>query len=98
MSEQEQKTHIERRASKREELITDLKYSILLPSSQTGMTKNVSEGGLCLVVDQKLSKGTILQVEFNLHGEEAGQVKAIVRVLWQKQEEGKFLTGVKVLA
>ena len=97
MSKQEQKTPDERRISQRVELITDLKYSVILPSSQTGLTKNISEGGLCLLMDQQLLKGTILQVEFNLSREDAGHVKAIVKVLWQEQDGAKFITGVKFL-
>jgi hypothetical protein len=99
MSEQEKKMPAERRISQRVELITDLKYLVILPSSQTGLTKNISEGGLCFLVDHPLAKGIILQVEFNLPKEEdAGHVKAIVEVLWQRQEGNKFVTGVKFLA
>ena len=97
MSKEEQDAHKEKRASERVDLITELKYSILLPSFQSGLTRNISEKGLCFMADQQLPRGTVLQVEFDLHGEESGHVKAIAKVLWQKHEDGKFVTGVKVL-
>lgn len=96
MSEQEQKGNIEQRTSKRVELVTDVKYSVLVPS-QSGLIKNISEGGLCLLLDERLPKGSILRVEFNLPGEKPSHIEALVKVIWQKAGEDKFLTGVKFL-
>lgn len=98
MSEQEKKSALERRASKRIELITDVTYSVVMSSYQTGLIKDISEGGLCLLLIHQLPEGTVLNVEFNLQGgEQPEHIKALVRVIWQKLQEGKFLTGVKFL-
>lgn len=97
MSEQEENISAEHRNSKRVELITDMKYSVVMPTYQTGLIRDISEGGLCLMLPQSLAAGTILNVEFDLHGEHPEHIKALVRVVWQKQAADKFLTGVKFL-
>lgn len=97
MSEQEKKNSSERRASKRVVLITDVTYSVIMPSYQAGLIRDISEGGLCLLLAQELPEGTILNVEFDLHGEQSEHIKALVRVVWRKSQGDKFLTGVKFL-
>ncbi len=88
----------ERRTSKREALITDLTYTVIQPVSQSGLIKDISHGGLCLLLGESLPAGTILNVEFDLSGEDGGRIKALVKVMWQKQKDGKFVTGVKFFA
>ena len=97
MSEEEHGSFAERRVSKRVELITDVQYSVVMPSYQTGFIKDVSEGGLCFLLAQELPAGTILNVEFNLPGDQPEHIKALVRVIWQRAKDGQFLTGVKFL-
>ncbi len=97
MSEREKKISAERRSSQRVELISNVTYSVVMPSYQTGLIRDISEGGLCLMLPQPLASGTILNVEFDLHGEQSEHIKALVRVVWQKQEADKFQTGVKFL-
>ena len=97
MSEQDKKSYTERRSSKRVGLITDVKYSLVMSAYQTGKIRDIGEGGLCLLLPQPLASGTILNVEFDLQGEHPEHIKALVRVVWQKQEADKFKTGVKFL-
>jgi len=90
----------ERRRFERKEFTTEVKYTVLLPSANTGLTKNISEGGLCLLLNEQLDKGTILRVEFDLLGEESHEkthIEAVVRIMWQEKQGDKFLTGVKFL-
>lgn len=98
MSEKEADGSAERRISKRVALITNLTYTVIQPVSQSGLIKDISHGGLCLLLGQSLPTGTILNVEFDLSGEDGGHIKALVKVMWQKQENGKFVTGVKFFA
>ncbi len=87
----------ERRRFERKELNTEVKYTVLFPSINKGITKNISEGGLCLLINEQLNKGTILRVEFALPGEEASHIEAVVKVMWQRRQGDKFLTGVQFL-
>jgi hypothetical protein len=88
----------DRRVHRRVELATNLKYDIIQMaiSAEAGAIKNISEGGLCLLLDKELPKGTVLHVEFNLPPEN-DRIEAIVKVVWQQPIEGQFLTGVKFL-
>ena len=72
----------ERRRFERKELNTEVKYTVLFPSINKGITKNISEGGLCLLINEQLNKGTILRVEFALPGEEASHIEAVVCLLY----------------
>jgi len=88
----------DRRIHRRVELATNLKYDIIPMAfpAEAGAVKNISEGGLCLLLDKELPKGTVLHVEFNLPPEN-DRIEAIVKVVWQQPIEGQFLTGVKFL-
>ena len=88
----------DRRQHRRVELATNLKYDIIPMAftAEAGAIKNISEGGLCLLLDKELPKGTVLHVEFNLPPEN-DRIEAIVKVVWQQPIEGQFLTGVKFL-
>lgn len=52
---------------------------------------------MCLLINEQLNKGTILRVEFILLGEEASHIEAVVKVMWQRRQGDKFLTGVQFL-
>lgn len=79
----------------RQEIITSVDYKVLTPSGDVGTTQNVSEGGLCLLVNNELSQGTILEVKFEIPGDTPKLVESFVEVIWQKKTEKGFLTGVK---
>ena len=90
MSKVEQK-----RKHSRQEITTKVDYKVLTPSGDVGMTQNVSEGGLCLVLNNEISRGTILEVKFKIPGDTPKQVESFVEVVWQKKTDKGFLTGVK---
>lgn len=52
-------------------------------SSDKSQTKNISAGGLCLIVDEKLNPGTILELDFVLP-DKKNTIKAKSRVAWIK--------------
>jgi len=85
----------ERRRYFRKEVITGVSYRVIVPSIGEGVTKNISEGGLCLLLDKELPLGTILEIKFELPGEEGCPIETFVRVVWQRKTENGFLTGVK---
>jgi hypothetical protein len=79
----------------RKDLSTSVNYRILKPSGDVGMTQNVSEGGLCLVLNNELPPGTILEVKFEIPDDTAKKVESFAEVVWQKKTDKGFLTGVK---
>jgi c-di-GMP-binding flagellar brake protein YcgR len=88
---------IQKRKHDREQVVTEVSYQILTPAGDMGLTQNISEGGLCLLLNNELSPGTVLQVQFTLPDEKAKKVKSFVEVIWQSKTEKGFLTGVKFL-
>lgn len=87
----------ERRRFEREELNTEVKYTVLFPSIHKGIARNISQGGLCLLINEQLNKGSILRVEFALPEEAAAHIEAVVKVMWQRRQGDKFLTGLQFL-
>ena len=84
----------DRRGFQRKALETKVKYIVLMPYCALGSTKNISEGGLCLLLDRELKKGFVLRVEFDTND---GKLNQLVKVMWQRKEGNRFLTGVKFL-
>ncbi len=85
----------QKRKHTREEIVTEVNYKILKPAGDVGLTQNISEGGLCLLLNNELSPGTVLEVQFALPEEAAKRVRSFVEVVWQSKTEKGFLTGVK---
>jgi hypothetical protein len=79
----------------RDDIIIDVIYKVLSPLKDVGLTQDISQGGLCLLVNSELRPGTILEIKYRLPHEESKQVVDIVEVVWQKKTEKGFLTGVK---
>ena len=88
---------IQKRKHTREEIVTKVSYKILTPSGDLGLTQNISEGGLCLLLNKELSPGTVLEVQFTLPDEAAKSVESFVEIIWQSKTEKGFLTGVKFI-
>jgi len=90
-----EKSNDNRRVYPRKEVITSLSYRVITPMGGKGVTSNISEGGLCIVLDKKIPIGTMLELKFELPGEEEAPIETFAKVMWQKEAEGGFLTGVK---
>ena len=89
----------EQRKYWRQDLETEVKFTILHPATRCGVIKNISEGGLCLLVDLQLEKGTIMRLNFDLQVEdEKVYIDAVTKVMWQEKQADKYLTGVKFIA
>jgi c-di-GMP-binding flagellar brake protein YcgR len=85
----------EKRKYPREEIITDVSYKVLTPSEDKGLTQDISQGGLCLLLNNELPPGTIIEVKFRLPDEDSKLIETFVKVVWQKKTDTGFLTGVK---
>jgi c-di-GMP-binding flagellar brake protein YcgR len=84
-----------KRKHHREEIIIDVIYKVLSPLKDVGLTRDISQGGLCLLLNNELPPGTILELKYRLPHEEARQIVTSVEVVWQKKIDKGFLTGVK---
>ncbi len=85
-----------KRRDTREEIIIDVIYKVLSPLKDLGLTRNISYGGLCLLLNDELRPGTILELKYRLPHEESRQIVTSVEVVWQKKTDRGFLTGVKL--
>jgi len=84
-----------KRKHPRDDIIIDVIYRVLSPLKNVGLTRNISNEGLCLLLDDELRPGTILELKYRLPHEESRQIVTTVEVVWQKKTEKGFLTGVK---
>jgi hypothetical protein len=84
-----------KRKCPRDEIIVDVIYKVLSPMKSVGLTRNIGRDGLCLLLDDELRPGTILELKYRLPHEESKQIVNTVEVVWQKKTEKGFLTGVK---
>ena len=85
-----------KRKHPREEIIVDVSCKVLSPLEDVGLTQNISNEGLCLLLNNELRPGTILELKYMLPHEDARQIVTSVEVVWQKKTEKGFLTGVKL--
>ncbi len=93
--EKKDKSQGERRKYFRKEIITNLSYRVITPCGGEGVTCNISEGGLCIVLDKEIPLGSILELKFELPGKESGFIETYARVIWQEKIDKGFITGVK---
>ena len=85
----------DRRRCPRKHVSTDVTYRVIVPSGGAATTANISEGGLCLILDKELPVGTMLEVKFELPGKDPVPIETFVKIMWQKKSEEGYLTGVK---
>ena len=93
-SDKNQEKEIKRKHP-RDEIIIDVIYKVLSPLKSVGLTRNISHDGLCLLLNDELRPGTILELKYRLPHEENRQIVNTVEVVWQKKTKKGFLTGVK---
>lgn len=77
---------------------TIVQYAVVIPVYESGSTKDISQGGLCLETSKSLPQGSILRLEFDLPGDPPEHIQALGKVVWQRTNmSGSFSTGVKFL-
>ena len=85
----------EKRKYPRKKVYANMSYRELVPSGVAGIIQNMSEGGLCLILNKKFTPGTVLEVTYELPEEENRSVEKLVKVVWQRKTDKGILTGVK---
>jgi c-di-GMP-binding flagellar brake protein YcgR len=84
----------ERRKNPRVKLNTKVKYQILGHSSREVIAQNISAGGMCLLLDRKISPRMILELEFRLPGDNNDVIDTYAEVVWQSNSH----TGIKFIS
>jgi c-di-GMP-binding flagellar brake protein YcgR len=84
-----------KREHDRTEIIVDVIYKVVSPIKDVGLSRNFSQGGLCLLLNNELPPGTILELKYRLPHEESRLIENTIEVVWQKKTDKGYLTGVK---
>lgn len=85
---------IERRRMSRVELSTKVRYQVLGNPSKEVISRNISVGGMCLILDRKISPRMILELEFKLPGNNEELINTYAEVIWQSNSH----TGIKFIS
>jgi c-di-GMP-binding flagellar brake protein YcgR len=56
-------------------------------------TQDISQTGMCLLLDNEVNPGMVLKLNFELPGQDYKPIDTLAEVIWQDN----FLTGVKFL-
>jgi hypothetical protein len=92
------KDSVEQRQHPRIQVNTKIKFAVVIPVYDSGTSKDISQGGLCLETNKNLPQGSILRLEFDLPGDSPQHIEALGKVVWQRTNtEGSFSTGIKFL-
>jgi hypothetical protein len=85
----------EKRKHPRKEVYANMSYREFVPSGVAGIIQDMSDGGLCLILNKEFPPGTVLEVTYELPEEEGRSVEKLVKVVWQRKTNKGVLTGVK---
>jgi hypothetical protein len=85
----------EKRAHPRKNLVTKVNYRITMQSKGETLTQNISEKGLCLILDREIPPGVVLELRLDFPGKESNPLETRAEVVWQKKTAMGFITGLK---
>jgi hypothetical protein len=88
----------EKRIHPRLEVLKKMRYRELVPSGEEGLIQDISEGGLCFLLNKEFSSGTILEIKYEVHAAAPKPIDSIVKVIWQKKTDKGILTGVQFIS
>lgn len=89
------------RTDPRRSYVTNVSYRVVVNDKATmavkdeGLTQDISDGGLCLIVNKELSPGAVLELKFELPDKNSNPIETRVKVVWQEKIKTGYLTGVK---
>jgi c-di-GMP-binding flagellar brake protein YcgR len=90
----QKKKNSDRRKYPRVDFIRKASYQ-LSKSSRFGIfTQDISQTGMCLLLDNEVSPGIILELNFELPGQSYKPIDTLAEVIWQDN----YLTGVKFIS
>ncbi len=85
----------EKRKYTRKEVYANMSYRELVPSGVAGIIQDMSDGGMCLILNKEFPPGTVLEVTYELPEEDNRSVEKFVKVVWQRKTDEGIITGVK---
>ncbi len=88
------KKNTERRKYPRVEFIRKASYQLSKSSEFGVFTQDISQAGMCLLLDNEVYPGMILKLNFELPGQSSKPIDTLAEVIWQDN----YLTGVKFIS
>jgi len=74
------------RKDTRKSYVTNVSYRVVvdekstIPVKDEGLTQNISNGGLCLILNRELPSGAVLELKFEMPEENSNSVETRVKV------------------
>lgn len=94
----------DRRSTKRVDKNIEAEYRVFsenLPETENGSkkttTRNLSVGGICMIVKSKLEAGDVIRVNLDLKGSDK-KVNAFCEVEWCRREQDGWLAGISFIS
>ena len=84
----------ERRKYERKNVSSGVSYRFGEVSGK-GVIKDISEKGMCTLLDKQILPKSVLEMEFRLSKGDSVPIEAVSRVIWSRKSKQGFLTGVK---
>lgn len=81
------------RGNPRVDAVRKVNYRIRKPVAGEGFTQNISEGGCCLMLNEELPPGAVIELDFGPLNGDSRSVRALGKVVWQNDD----LTGIRFL-
>jgi hypothetical protein len=82
-----------KRIHDRLDFIEKVHYKLLKQPYQSVFSQNISALGMCLLLDEEVNTGTILELNFDMPGQEIETISTYSKVVWQRD----YLTGVEFI-
>lgn len=83
----------DRRAKQRIPDHRRIDFRLIKPQAGEGFTQNFSEEGCCVVLNEELPPGSIIEMVFKLPGADDRRQRVVGKVVWQEN----YLTGIRFL-
>ena len=87
----------ERRRFIRVDVCSEVEY-VILPMKERVLkseSRNVSQGGICFLSKEEISKGSFLHLKFHIPDSGRTFIECLGKVIWQDSVDGGYLTGVE---
>ncbi|MGB3861187.1 MAG: PilZ domain-containing protein [Candidatus Aminicenantaceae bacterium] len=88
------KKRSDRRKYPRVDFIRNASYQLSQSSRFGVFTQDISQTGMCLLLDNEVYPGMILSLNFELPGQSHKPIDTLAEVIWQDN----YLTGVKFIS
>ncbi len=75
------------------DFIGKVQYKLLRQPFRSVFSQNICAKGMCLLLDHEIIPGTILELNFDIPGQETKTISTYSKVVWQRD----YLTGVEFI-